>query len=495
MSPALRFGLVLLLAAPAVTAQTVSQDYARYASMLTQERADQAHREQQSLYDQSASGARSASSSSSSSSRGSASSGGSTSGSAEVVGLLGNTLNNIVDRHNANEARRQAENDAARARADAQWKATQKASDDFIEAWEKAHPLIQRNLEKAAKGDVTAMGEAGIQYARGIGVKQNKERGLDLLSNAALHGNATAAEVLSVYYANGEPGFVDKDPAKSHEWTIVAAKLGNLSSIVAGCVDFLDGTGTPRNYPEGERLCNEAVARGDANGALNLGYLYSTDSPGLAKDRAKAAMYLEKAIALGSKDALDHLSNVYRGGDGLPADYAARFKLIKPFADKGDVVSEVEVGISYYLGQGVAKSDTLAVQWLTKAADAGSARGMHELSLLVLEGEGTRTDTVRANKLTRQSAVQGWGPALYSMGIRNMNGDDGVQQDQIEGERLLVLAANAGDIKAPCTLGQIYANGYGVDVDIPAARRWYKLGTERGDKSCAANMKKLPPAL
>lgn len=479
----------LAIATASLAAQTVSQDYARYSAMLSQERADQAHREQQSLSDESSRSARSVPSNGSSYS--SSSSTGSTDGRAEVVGLLANTLNSIVDRHNAAEAARQQQNEAARARFEAQTAANRKASDDFIEAWEKAHPLIQRNLEKAAQGDLQAMADAGIQYARGIGVPRNKERGLDLLSNAALHGNVDAAGLLAFAYADGDSGFVPIDKVKSHEWRMVGVKLGEVSAMSHACLEFIEGTGTPRNYPEAERVCGLAVAKGDATSANNLGYMYSAKLPGLPVDRTKSEANLLKAIELGGRGAIDFLANIYQGADGLPPDQPKRAALLQTWAEKGDALSEVELGIAYYLAKGVPKSDSLAASWLKKSAAAGSARGTYEYALLLEDGRGVPKDSAQSLKLKRQAAVQGWPPALFEMAIYTLNGE-GVQLDEIEGERLMRLAAEKGESHAACELGRMYAEALGgVEKDLNEARKWFRAGTALGNPQCAIEMKKL----
>ena len=489
---ALAIAALATVAAP-VAAQTVSQDYARYSAMLTQERADQAHREQQSLSDESSRSARSAPSNgptySSSTSR--SSSTGSTDGRSEVVGLIGNTLNNLVERHNAAEAARQQRDAAAKERFDAQTAASQKSSDDFIEAWERAHPLIQRNLEKAANGDLEAMGDAGVQYARGIGVPRNRERGLDLLTNAALHGNVDAAGLLAFAYADGDSGFVPIDKVKSHEWRMVGVKLGEVSAMSHACLEFMEGTGTPRNYPEADRVCGLAVAKGDATSANNLGYMYSAKLPGLPVDRAKSEANFLKAIELGDKGAIDYLANIYQGADGLPPDQPKRAALLKTWAEKGDALSEVELGIAYYLAKGVPKNDSLAAAWLKKSSTDGSARGTYEYALLLEDGRGVPKDSAQSLKLKRQAAVQGWPPALFEMAIATLNGD-GVQLDEIEGERLMRLAAEKGESHAACELGRMYAEALGgVEKDLNEARKWFRAGTALGNPKCAIEMKKL----
>jgi TPR repeat protein len=75
------------------------------------------------------------------------------------------------------------------------------------------------------------------------------------------------------------------------------------------------------------------------------------------------------------------------------------------------------------------------------------------------------------------------------MGMMHMNGEQ-VQQDQIEGIKLLRLAADNGDRNAPGVLAQIYDEGYGVDKDPAEAKKWLKLGADRGDKKCIDKLTK-----
>ncbi|MEO9111327.1 MAG: hypothetical protein ABI387_01615, partial [Lacunisphaera sp.] len=91
--------MVSLLTVTTVSrAQSVSQDYARYAGMLTQERANTAARERQNMYDESTRNSRSGGNGGSSSGTSYSSNGSSTK--AELVGLIGQSLNNFQARRN-----------------------------------------------------------------------------------------------------------------------------------------------------------------------------------------------------------------------------------------------------------------------------------------------------------------------------------------------------------------------------------------------------------
>ncbi len=125
--------------------------------MLNQERAETAKREQQSMYDLAAKNSRYSGSSGSSNSSSYSSGGSSTN--AEVVGLIGKSLNDFNNRRN--------ERALARQRAEAAYEEKMRlVHEDEARMTAKImgtdRPLIQQNLEKAAKGDARAMAEAGL---------------------------------------------------------------------------------------------------------------------------------------------------------------------------------------------------------------------------------------------------------------------------------------------------------------------------------------------
>lgn len=180
---------VMLLCSGAASAQTITKDYARYASMLNQERASTARREQQNLIDEAARGARSGPVAGSAQGGGSSGAGGADSG---VVGMLSGTLGSMMDRHNQRAAERDAEDRKAEAAYNERNRALRESNYKF-----KQTPLIEINLEKAAKGDVKALGDAGYQYATGKGVAQNRERGVGMVKDAAERGDKTAMSSLA----------------------------------------------------------------------------------------------------------------------------------------------------------------------------------------------------------------------------------------------------------------------------------------------------------
>lgn len=478
------FGLLLM--SDAALAQTVSKDYARYASMLNQERASTARREQQNLYDDSARAARSGPGPGSAQAGGSSGGGGADSG---VVGLLGGTLSSMMDRHNQRAAERDAEDRKAEAAYNERNRALRETTYKF-----KQTPLIEINLEKAAKGDAKALGDAGVQYATGKGVAQNRERGVGMVKDAAERGDKTAMSTLAYWNRNANNAGVAIDLSLSHAWAAKAAAAGDVDSMTVTGIDLLNGTGVAVNSDEATRWLTLAAAQGDAIANVTLGHLYAgllVAVPGYrAKpDMAKAEEAYRKAIAAGSKDAVDQLALLYEGGLGIEPDWPRAFAIRKPLADAGDPVSETYIGLYHERGYGVFKDMKKAAEWFAKAAAHGSARGNYELGRLYFDGEGVPENETLGVKYTRQAAVQGFPEALHYMGLMLFNGVSGLRKDDIEAEQLIRLAAEKRNVRAAHDLGLMYEQGSGVEKDRAESRKWFKACAAAGDARCAAKLK------
>ena len=402
--------LLLLLLSGTAPAQTITKDYARYASMLNQERASTARREQQNLYDESARAARSGPGAGSAQGGGSSGAGGADSG---VVGMLGGTLSSMMDRHNQREAERDAEDRKAVARYNEQNRVLRETTYKF-----KQTPLIEINLEKAAKGDVKALGDAGYQYATGKGVTQNRERGVSMVKEAAEQGDKTAMSALAYWYRNANDAGVTIDLAQSHAWVAKAAAAGDVDSMTVMASDLLNGTGVAVNPDEATRWLTLAAAQDDAIANVTLGTLYAGRLVAVPRYRDKPDMVqadaaYRRAIAAGSKDAVDQLALLYEGGLGVEPDWPRAFEIRKPLADAGDPVSETFIGLYFERGYGVPKDTKKAAEWFAKAAAHGSARGNYELGRLYFDGKGVPENTALGVKYTRQAAVQGFPEALH----------------------------------------------------------------------------------
>ena len=76
-------------------------------------------------------------------------------------------------------------------------------------------------------------------------------------------------------------------------------------------------------------------------------------------------------------------------------------------AEQGDARSQRQLGIMYYLGQGIDIDYATAAKWLSKAAEQGDDVGQLTLGVMYSEGHGVPQNNVTAHMWFTLSAQQG----------------------------------------------------------------------------------------
>src|SRR5262249_5908073 len=77
---------------------------------------------------------------------------------------------------------------------------------------------------------------------------------------------------------------------------------------------------------------------------------------------------------------------------------------VKAKAEAGDVESQVELGLRYEHGKGVAKDPVEAAKWYRKAAEQNYAAAQNSLGVCYEKGEGVTKDQAEALKWFRKAA-------------------------------------------------------------------------------------------
>ena len=61
-------------------------------------------------------------------------------------------------------------------------------------------------------------------------------------------------------------------------------------------------------------------------------------------------------------------------------------------ADQGHASAQYNIGILYYIGQGVPQDYSQAMEWYLKAADQGNANAQYNIGSLYFNGHGVPQD-------------------------------------------------------------------------------------------------------
>lgn len=133
-------------------------------------------------------------------------------------------------------------------------------------------------------------------------------------------------------------------------------------------------------------------------------------------------------------------------GQDLPADPAQNLHAYQQAAEQGDPEAQLQLGLLYEQGNGVARDQEEALNWFTLAAEQGNAAAQANLGDLFEFGDGIRSNKAAAHYY-RLAARQGYRDAQLDLG-RLYELGKGVPQDPVEAYRWYDLAARQGDATA-----------------------------------------------
>jgi len=147
-------------------------------------------------------------------------------------------------------------------------------------------------------------------------------------------------------------------------------------------------------------------------------------------------------------------------------------------ANDGNIQSIFELG-DFYRKEG---QNSLAVQWLEKAADLGHPRAREKLGTIFLYGGIVKADPKKAVEYFKQAAEKGELLSKFYYGYCLFKGI-GVQASASKGLELLEEAADANSTKAMLFLGDLYLQGNGVEKNQEIALEFYGTAASLGNVS------------
>ncbi len=189
------------------------------------------------------------------------------------------------------------------------------------------------------------------------------------------------------------------------------------------------------------------------------------------------------ALALIVVVLLQSANTPARGASSREQDLSA----LKKGAEAGDVNAQVQLGLAYASGDGVAADGPEAVKWFRKAADQGDAAGEYYLGEAYATGRGVPVDYAEALKWLRKAADQSESHAQYNLAVVYTQGL-GVSKDEGEAAKWMRKAADQGLAAGQFGLGSMYAHGRGVPQSATEAASWYRKAADQGDVPAMNNL-------
>lgn len=243
---------------------------------------------------------------------------------------------------------------------------------DFQVIPTNVHRALDLFKRSAERGYPQAQATIGALYLRGLPglLKQNPEKGIELLSEAVKAKSLTARFNLGMAYYNGDG--VEKNIYKASQWLQLAVKQNfSEAQCQLGLLYLEGGEGVPKNTSEGIRLLKTAAAQNHqwARDYLKKRGNGEIDNFSITPKNTVREIQSDYSRT-NDRDIINNARKIYTGV-GVEQNYAKAFELFYPLAQGGNPEAARFVGLMYLSGKGKSKDLKLAKQWLSVAAQKG----------------------------------------------------------------------------------------------------------------------------
>lgn len=290
-----------------------------------------------------------------------------------------------------------------------------------------------------------AMANLAFMLQKGQGIKQNYAKAIELLKKAIAMNCPEAMLNMAIMHKEGLGG--EKDYDASIDLLNRARKMGSANAMVELAGQLEEGLGGEKNVDEISRIQDEAFALGhliainnqamsyrnkkdyakaielldilcsigDPNPMINRAVMYFRGE-GSARSKDECIVLLQKAIKLGSSNAMYSLYSVYQNTPELRRDYRSMAKIL----DEAIIFKHPDAMLSratmLYYGYGCARNYIRANQLLDQGVLLEHSGCMSSRAVTYQHGKGCVKDDVQAARLYRRSLE------LRKKGKRNLQG-------------------------------------------------------------------------
>ena len=192
---------------------------------------------------------------------------------------------------------------------------------------------------------------------------------------------------------------------------------------------------------------------------------------------------LKKAADSGDNDAKVALAALYLQGEELRRHPSQGKDLLQQAAEAGHVGAALQLG---HLLSGKLPIDSKetnvseAINWYTKAAEAGEAEAQYALGMLYVNGNGVPADLVAAANWIEKAAHKDHATSQFQLGVMYCTGK-GVPQDfPARRSYGTSLRLNSAIAPAQHNLAVMLAKGQGCEPDRDKALPWFEKAAAQG---------------
>ena len=341
-------------------------------------------------------------------------------------------------------------------------------------------------IDLALKGDA----EAEYDLAFMISSFDNRNEVNELYESAALKGSIKAQAELGVNYKQGIG--VEANQQVSIFWLKKAAEQGDATAQNNLGVLYHNGTGVNKDIDQALYWYTLAAEQNYPLSFRNLGSIYLTE----LNDAEKAIEYYQLAIEYQDYSAAWDLAYLYKKGRaGIKVNEKLAFKWMLFGANKSNKLAQFELSLMYLNGFGTKIDKVESTKWLINAFNSrvyeGDPEWVHEeiiqeLAFRYYWGIGVERSLEKAKEYDFDYAVSTLSQSAKSSSDLNSIADMyRFEGNDIENSILWYQkAADKGHIYAQRTLGGLYsayAQASGITPDYSKAELLFLKAIDQGD--------------
>lgn len=162
---------------------------------------------------------------------------------------------------------------------------------------------------------------------------------------------------------------------------------------------------------------------------------------------------------------------LYEKGQGVAQDYKKAIEWYKKAADQGDEVAMRNIGLSYWEGSGVPKNCDEAMKWLKLATEKGDVNAMKCIAACYTDPD-YKIDYDEYRKWLNKAINAGDEYAMFLTGMDYLEGVRGAKQNYIKAYEWFSKAAEKNSPEAQCELANMHYLGLGMEKDYKQAYQW-----------------------
>lgn len=163
---------------------------------------------------------------------------------------------------------------------------------------------------------------------------------------------------------------------------------------------------------------------------------------------------------------------------------------LRPLAEAGNPAAQYRLGLAHAQGRGVARDPVAALAWWHKAGIQGNPDAQYQLGEAYLEGRGVEQDPGLASAWLARAAAHEHALATYRLALLYQARGETLADEAQRRSALVLLerAAEQGHPQAQARMGEVYAEGLGVERDPLWAARWFGKAARQGIAASQARL-------